>query len=75
MKERVIDIVCELVGVERSVVRGDKDLLLYGVTSAIAAELVAECEDAFGVSVDPADFPKLRTIDQLVAYLEARRKP
>ena len=75
MKERVVSIICEVAGLNREVLHTDRDLQAYGVTSALLAEVVAECEDVFSVHFEPNDLGKLRTVDQLVAYLETRVAP
>jgi len=63
----IIGTVCE---VESTRVRGDASLFEYGFDSLRAMEFVACLEDTFHLAIPDELAFRLRTLDQVVAYLE-----
>ena len=72
--ENVRDIIVETLGCEAEQVTLEASLADdLGADSLAAVELVMALEEAGGVTIDDADVEKLKTVGDIVKYLEARK--
>lgn len=72
--ENVRDIIVETLGCEAEQVTLEASLSGdLGADSLTAVELVMALEEASGVTIDDADVEKLKTVGDIVRYLEARK--
>ena len=71
VEERVIEIVCENLGVNKEqVTRETKFLEDVGADSLDIVELVMAFEEEFGVEVPDEDAEKLQTVGDVIKYIE-----
>lgn len=69
--EKVRDIIVETLGCEAEQVTLEASLADdLGADSLAAVELVMALEEASGVTIDDADVEKLKTVGDIVKYLE-----
>lgn len=54
---------------------GDKPLLSEGINSLDFASILIALEDEFGLSLENVRVENLNTLNRLVAYVDANRKP
>jgi acyl carrier protein len=73
--DRVRVIIGEVCGVEASQILSDVRLATYGFDSVRAMNLLVALEEAFGISVPDEVAPRMRTMRDVVAYLEKRLAP
>jgi len=72
VQERVIEIVAEQMGVDKSQVTGETSFVNdLGADSLDTVELVMEFEDEFDISIPDEDAEKIQTVGQAIAYVEA----
>lgn len=72
--ENVRDIIVETLGCEAEQVTLEASLSDdLGADSLAAVELVMALEEASGVTIDDADVEKLKTVGDIVNYLEAHK--
>ncbi len=70
LEQKVLDIVCEQLGVDRSkvntasTIQGDLQ-----ADSLDAVELVMECEEEFGVTIPDQEAQQLTTVGKITDYL------
>lgn len=72
--EKVRDIIVETLGCEAEQVTLEASLSEdLGADSLAAVELVMALEEAGGVTIDDADVEKLKTVGDIMNYLEAHK--
>jgi len=72
VQERVIEIVAEQMGVDKSQIGGETSFVNdLGADSLDTVELVMEFEDEFDISIPDEDAEKIQTVGQAIAYVEA----
>lgn len=72
--EKVRDIIVETLGCEAEQVTLEASLAEdLGADSLAAVELVMALEEASGVTIDDADVEGLKTVGDIVKYLEAHK--
>ena len=72
--EKVRDIIVETLGCEAEQVTLEASLSEdLGAASLAAVELVMALEEASGVTIDDADVEGLKTVGDIVKYLEAHK--
>lgn len=72
--EKVRDIIVETLGCEAEKVTLEASLSDdLGADSLAAVELVMALEEASGITIDDADVETLKTVDDIVKYLEAHK--
>ena len=72
--EKVRDIIVETLGCEAEQVTLEASLSEdLGAASLAAGELVMALEEASGVTIDDADVEGLKTVGDIVKYLEAHK--
>lgn len=72
--EKVRDIIVETLACDAEQVTPEARLAEdLGADSLASVELVMALEEAFGISVDDADLPNLKTVGDILAYFEARK--
>jgi acyl carrier protein len=72
VQERVIEIVAEQMGVDKSQISGETSFVNdLGADSLDTVELVMEFEDEFDISIPDEDAEKIQTVGQAIAYVEA----
>ena len=73
IKEKVIDIVSEQMGIERSQITAESSFVNdLGADSLDTVELVMEFEDAFNIQVPDEDAEKIQTVGEAVKYIKER---
>lgn len=72
--EQVRDVIVETLACEAEQVTMEAALAEdLGADSLASVELVMALEEATGVSIDDGDLPNLKTVGDIVKYLEAHR--
>ena len=72
--EKVRDIIVETLGCEADQVTPEASLADdLGADSLASVELVMALEEATGISIDDADVAGLKTVGDILAYLEAHK--
>ena len=72
--EKVRDIIVETLGCEEEQVTLNASLSDdLGADSLAAVELVMALEEASGITIDDADVESLKTVDDIMKYLEAHK--
>lgn len=66
---KVRAIVSEVLWISADEIDGATSLVEYGLDSALAVELVVALEDAFCIRMPEDDVARLRTVNDIVAYL------
>lgn len=73
---RVTTILVTHLGVDADEVTPDASIADdLGADSLDVVEIVMACEEDFGVAIDDDDAEDLERVAQLVAYIDARRRP
>lgn len=73
IKEKVVDIVSEQMGIERSQITVESSFVNdLGADSLDTVELVMEFEDAFNIQVPDEDAEKIQTVGEAVKYIKER---
>lgn len=74
IKEEVIDIVVEQLGVDKDDVTTEKSFVEdLNADSLDLTELIMTFEDRFKCDISPEDAEKLRTVSDVIDYLEKNR--
>ena len=72
--EKVRDVIVETLGCEADAVTPTASLAEdLGADSLAAVELVMALEEATGITIDDADVGSLKTVGDILAYLEAHK--
>ncbi|MCX5675030.1 MAG: acyl carrier protein [Planctomycetota bacterium] len=72
IEERVIEIVTEQMGVDKTLVTRETSFVNdLGADSLDTVELVMEFEDEFDISIPDEDAEKIQTVGQAIDYVEA----
>ena len=72
--EKVRDIIVETLGCDAEKVTPEATLAEdLGADSVASVELVMALEEASGISIDDADVAGLKTVGDILAYLEAHK--
>ena len=72
--EKVRDFIVETLGCEAELVKLEASLSDdLGADSLAAVELVMALEEASGITIDDADVETLKTVGDIVKYLEAHK--
>jgi acyl carrier protein len=72
--EKVRDVIVETLACEADQVTMEASLADdLGADSLASVELVMALEEATGVTIDDAELPKLKTVGDIVKYLEAHK--
>ena len=73
IKEKVIDIVSEQMGIERSQITAESSFVNdLGADSLDTVELVMEFEDAFNIQVPDEYAEKIQTVGEAVTYIKGQ---
>lgn len=71
LRERVIDIIVEQLGVDRGQVTDDAKFVEdLGADSLDTVELVMQLEEEFGVEIPDEEAEKLTTVGEAIKYIE-----
>jgi acyl carrier protein len=68
-------LLAEVCAIDPASIVGDRPLLEYGLDSARAIDLLVALEGEFDIRIPDADASAMRTLDDVVAYVEKRAKP
>ena len=75
VEERVIEIVCENLGVNKEqVTRSTSFIEDVGADSLDIVELVMELEEEFEITIPDEEAEKIKTVGQAIDYIEAKLK-
>ena len=73
IKEKVIDIVCEQLGVQREKVTPETSFINdLGADSLDTVELVMEFEDEFDVNIPDDEAEKIQTVGDAIKFIKER---
>ncbi len=73
IQKKVIDIVSEQMGIERSQITAESSFVNdLGADSLDTVELVMEFEDAFNIQVPDEDAEKIQTVGEAVTYIKGQ---
>lgn len=73
-EDEVIDIVVEQLGVDKSEVTKDKSFIEdLNADSLDLTELIMTFEERFGFEISEADAESLKTVGDVIAYIEKRK--
>jgi acyl carrier protein len=71
VEERVVDIVCENLGVNKeSVTRQTSFIEDIGADSLDIVELVMELEEEFEITIPDEEAEKIKTVGEAISYIE-----
>jgi len=73
-KQSVIDIVTEQLGVDAADVTEDKSFVDLNADSLDITELVMTFEERFGFEISEEEAEKLKTIGDVISYIESRQR-
>ncbi|MCB1108840.1 MAG: acyl carrier protein [Chlamydiia bacterium] len=73
IKQDVIDIVTEQLGVDASDVTEDKSFVDLNADSLDITELVMTFEERFGFEISEEEAEKLKTIGDVISYIENKQ--
>ena len=73
IKEDVIDIVTEQLGVDSADVTEDKSFVDLNADSLDITELIMTFEERFGFEISEEEAEKLKTIGDVISYIEAKQ--
>ncbi|RMD82869.1 MAG: acyl carrier protein [Candidatus Dadabacteria bacterium] len=72
--DRVIEIVCEQLTLDRSQVTPESSFLEdLGADSLDIVQLIMALEEEYGLEISDEDAEKIRTIQDIVAYIESHQ--
>ena len=71
--EKVRDVIVETLGCKAEQVTEQATLEELGADSLAAVELVMALEEATGITIDDADVANLKTVGDIVKYLESHK--
>ena len=73
--DKVIDIVCEQLGVNKEKVSADTSFINdLGADSLDQVELVMEFEDEFDLNIPDEEAEKIQTVGDAIRYIEGKAK-
>ncbi|MBA2367615.1 MAG: acyl carrier protein [Candidatus Protochlamydia sp.] len=76
VEKEVIDIVVEQLGVDKDDVTADKSFVEdLNADSLDLTELIMTFEERFGCEISQEDAEKLKTVKDVINYLESRKVP
>ncbi|PIQ87552.1 MAG: acyl carrier protein [Candidatus Omnitrophica bacterium CG11_big_fil_rev_8_21_14_0_20_45_26] len=76
LTEKVKEVICEQLGVARERVVPDADLVDdLGADSLDTVELVMAFEEEFGFEISDEDAERMRTVQDITAYLKKKLEP
>lgn len=71
---KVRQLVAEVCAVDPNAIQLQTSLIQYGLDSARAIDLVVALEDAFGVRISDEAAAKMKTLEDIVTFVEGRRQ-
>lgn len=71
--EKVRDVIVETLGCDAEQVTEQATLEELGADSLASVELVMALEESTGISIDDADVVNLKTVGDIMTYLNAKR--
>lgn len=75
VQERVIEIVCENLGVSKEqVTRSTSFIEDVGADSLDIVELIMELEEEFDITIPDDQAEKIKTVGEAIDYIEAKQK-
>lgn len=75
IEQKVIKIMCDQLNVSKEAVSREKSIVNdLGADSLDSAELAMEIEDTFDVFIADKDVEKIKTVDDVIKYVEKRVK-
>jgi acyl carrier protein len=75
IKSQVIDILSSELGVEKDKIKPESKIAEdLGADSLDTVELVQVFEEKFKIDIPNEDVPKMRTVDEVISYINSRIK-
>lgn len=74
VKQKVYAIIVDRMGISESEIADDKVFADLGADSLDAVELIMEFEKAFEVNIPDDEMEKLKTVGDVIAYIEQKLK-
>ena len=73
--DKVVDILAKQLSADKKNISGSTDISNdLGADSLDLVEILMSLEDEFGISIPDEVIPEIKTVDQLVAYIDAHKK-
>ncbi|MGL4383322.1 MAG: acyl carrier protein [Bacilli bacterium] len=73
MNDKIKEIISDILDVEVASINDDASILDdLGADSIAIMEIVMELEEEYSLDVDTEDIPKLKTVNDIVAYIESK---
>jgi acyl carrier protein len=73
-KNKVVTIVADKLSIGNDVVLKSKSFQDLGADSLDMVEIIMKLEEKFGIEINDEDAEKLESLDQVVDYIQERRK-
>jgi acyl carrier protein len=73
-QDKIVELVVTKLNIEKSKITSDATLQSLGADSLDIVELIMRLEDQFGIEINDEDVEQLKTLSDLVDYVQARRK-
>lgn len=74
IKGRVIEVICMMFDLKEVEITMESELEELGMDSLDGVELIMELEEEFGIEIPDEDAEKVKTVGQIVTYIEKRLK-
>lgn len=72
--EKVVDILAKQLGTEKDKIKGETNIATdLGADSLDLVEVLMSLEDEFGVSIPDDAIPNIKTVDDLVKFIDSHR--
>ncbi len=71
---KVIDVVAEKLNIDKNTIKEDSTLQDLGADSLDMVELIMKFEELFGIEINDEDAEGLQNVDDVVTYVQERRK-
>lgn len=73
--DKVVDILAKQLSADKKAISNETDILNdLGADSLDLVEILMSLEDEFGISIPDEVIPEIKTVGQLVAYIDAHKK-
>lgn len=75
MKERIIEILAEEFGIDKSIITPEKHIINdLNMDSLSVVQAIMNIEEEFNVEIPEEDIEKIETVADLIKYIESREK-
>jgi len=71
---KVVDIVVEKLGIDKGIIKLASTFQDLGADSLDVVEVIMKLEEQFGIEIKDEDAEQMQTMDDVVIYIQERRK-